>query len=86
MVLLQGPAGPVSPSALLACLLRTDDVGPWSDDKLVASLGLDLEDLRLGRAEPPDVRAHLKAKEQEQREEAEVSDLAVLKVGRSVAW
>jgi len=30
-----------------------DDVGPWSDPPLVASLGLDMEELRRGRRPPP---------------------------------
>jgi len=33
-----------------------DDVGPWSDPKLVASLGLDLEELKRGRGTPKDAR------------------------------
>jgi len=37
-----------------------EDVGPWSDDKLVASLGLNLEELRLGRLMMPDVRGRFK--------------------------
>ncbi|KAF5839566.1 CRAL-TRIO domain-containing protein [Dunaliella salina] len=49
-----------------------EDVGPWSDDKLVASLGLNLEDLRLGKVQTPDVRGRFKGDSEKPAKDLEV--------------